>query len=66
MFFPATVAELPKIYEQISEELASQYSLAYAPRNPMRTGAFRRIDVRVKKPGLTARARRGYYGPGGQ
>jgi Ca-activated chloride channel family protein len=64
VFFPATVGELPKIYEQISEELASQYSVAYSSKNPMRNGAWRRIDVRVNKPGLTARARRGYFAPG--
>src|SRR3954465_3455865 len=66
VFFPTSVAELPKIYEQISEELASQYSMAYSSKNPMRNGAWRRIDVRVNKPGLTARTRRGYYGPSGQ
>jgi Ca-activated chloride channel family protein len=66
VFFPTTIAELPKIYEQISEELASQYGMAYSSKNPMRNGAWRRIDVRVNKPGLTARARRGYYGPTGQ
>jgi Ca-activated chloride channel family protein len=63
VFFPTTIAELPKIYEQISEELASQNSIAYSSKNPMRNGAWRRIDVRITKPGLTARARRGYYGP---
>jgi Ca-activated chloride channel family protein len=66
VFFPTTIAELPKIYEQISEELASQYSMAYSSKNPMRNGAWRRIDVRVTKPGLVARSRRGYYGPTGQ
>jgi Ca-activated chloride channel family protein len=66
VYFPTTVAELPKIYEQISEELASQYSIAYTSRNPMRNGAWRRIDLRISKPGLTARARRGYYGPEGR
>jgi Ca-activated chloride channel homolog len=65
VFFPTTIAELPKIYEQISEELASQYSMAYSPKNAMRNGAWRRIDVRVNKPGLAARSRRGYYGPRG-
>ena len=58
-----SVAELPKIYEQISEELASQYSIAYSSKNPMRNGAWRRVVVRVKRPGLAARTRRGYYGP---
>jgi Ca-activated chloride channel family protein len=66
VFFPTSVAELSKIYEQISEELASQYSIAYTPKNPMRNGAWRRIDVRINKPGLAARARRGYFAPDGQ
>ena len=62
-YFVLTAAELPKIYDQISEELANQYSLAYSSRNPMRNGAWRRVVVRVAKPGLTARTRQGYYGP---
>ncbi len=63
VFFPTSAAELPKIYEQISEELASQYSIAYSSKNPMRNGVWRRVDVRTGRPGLTARARRGYYAP---
>jgi len=63
VFFPTSVAELPKIYEQISDELASQYTMAYSSKNPMHNGAWRRLDVRVNKQGLTARTRRGYYGP---
>jgi Ca-activated chloride channel family protein len=66
VFFPTSVSELPKIYEQISEELASQYSIGYSSKNPMKNGAWRRIEVRVNKPGLLARTRRGYYGPTGQ
>ncbi|HEY7498061.1 MAG TPA: VWA domain-containing protein [Vicinamibacterales bacterium] len=62
-YFVTTASELPKIYEQISEELANQYSMAYSSKNPMRNGAWRRIVVRVSKPGLTARTRQGYYGP---
>jgi Ca-activated chloride channel family protein len=63
VFFPTSVSELPKIYEQISEELASQYSLAYTSKNPLRNGAWRQIVVRVTRQGLTARTRRGYFGP---
>jgi len=62
-YFVTSAAELPKIYEQISEELANQYSIAYSSRNPMRNGAWRRIFVRISKPGLVARTRQGYYGP---
>jgi Ca-activated chloride channel family protein len=64
-FFISSVTELPKIYQHISEELASQYSLAYTSKNRVRNGAWRRIDVRVSRPGLTARTRRGYFGPTG-
>jgi len=62
-YFVTTASELPKIYQQISDELANQYSMAYSSRNPMRNGAWRRIVVRVSKPGLAARTRQGYYGP---
>ncbi|HEX6973976.1 MAG TPA: VWA domain-containing protein [Vicinamibacterales bacterium] len=65
-FFPNSVAELPKIYQTISDELSTQYSLAYTSKNPLKNGAWRRIVVRVKPPGLTARTRQGYYGPAGQ
>ena len=47
------------------EELASQYSIAYTSKNRMRNGAWR-IDVRIARPGLTARTRRGYFGPTAQ
>jgi Ca-activated chloride channel family protein len=66
VFFPGSAAELPKIYEQIADELSSQYSLAYSSRNPQRNGAWRRITVRVTRQGLIARTRQGYYAPTGQ
>jgi Ca-activated chloride channel family protein len=62
-FFPNSVHELPKIYEQISQELSTLYSIAYSSRNPVRNGAWRRIVVRVGRPGLIGRTRQGYYGP---
>jgi Ca-activated chloride channel homolog len=62
-FFPTTVNELPKIYEQISQELSTLYSVAYSSRNPSRNGAWRRIVVRLARAGLLARTRQGYYGP---
>ncbi len=62
-YFVTSPTELPKIYEQISEELANQYSMAYSSKNPMRNGAWRRIAVRVNRPGVTARTRQGYYAP---
>ena len=62
-FFPTSVNELPKIYEQISQELSTLYSVAYSSKNPLRNGAWRRIVVRIARPGHVARTRQGYYGP---
>ena len=64
-FFPASVHELAKIYDSISQELSSTYALAYSSKNPLRNGAWRRIVVRVTRPGLLTRTRQGYYGPTG-
>jgi Ca-activated chloride channel family protein len=62
-FFPSNVSELPRIYDTISHELSSLYSIAYTSKNPARNGAWRRIVVRMTRPGLLARTRLGYYGP---
>ena len=64
VFYPNTVAELPKIYDQIAQELASQYAIGYTSKNQLRNGAWRRLTVRIAKPGLTARTRQGYYAGG--
>jgi len=63
VFFPDTIAELPGIYDQIWEELSSQYSLGYTSSNPRRDGQWRRIVVRVDRPNVQARTKQGYYAP---
>ena len=62
-FFPAQLADLAGVYGQISDELSSQYTVGYNPRNPKRDGSWRRIVVRVAKPSLTARTKLGYFAP---
>jgi Ca-activated chloride channel family protein len=62
-FFPTAVSELPAIYQQISEELANQYTMAYSSKNPLRNGAWRRIMVRVAREGVLTRTRQGYFAP---
>jgi Ca-activated chloride channel family protein len=63
VYFPTDARELPKIYQSIWEELSSQYTIAYSSSNPKRDGAWRRIQIRVKRPGVIARTKTGYYGP---
>jgi Ca-activated chloride channel family protein len=64
-YFPTDARELQKIYQSIWDELSSQYAIAYSSTNPKRDGAWRRIQVRIARPGLTARTKQGYYGPTG-
>ena len=59
-FFPTAITELAGVYGVIAEELASQYALGYSSSNPRREGAFRRVDVRIARPGIRARTRTGY------
>ena len=63
VFFPGTIAELPGIYDQIWEELSSQYSLGYSSSNPRRDGQWRRVVVRVTRQALQSRTKQGYYAP---
>ena len=62
-YFANRVEDLKDVYGQIADELSSQYSMGYASKNSKRDGAFRRLVVQVARPNVTARTKRGYYGP---
>ena len=62
-FFPTRIEDLSGIYQQIADELASQYVIGYVSKNPKRDGAWRRLTVRVARESVAARTRQGYYGP---
>ncbi|MGC4083550.1 MAG: VWA domain-containing protein [Vicinamibacterales bacterium] len=62
-FFPNQVTDLNGIYSQIADELSSQYTVGYTSKNPKRDGAWRRVVVRVDRPGATARTKQGYFAP---
>jgi Ca-activated chloride channel homolog len=48
-------------FGRISQELRSQYSIGYYPKNTKQDGRYRRVEVRAIRPGVTARTRQGYY-----
>ena len=61
-FFPKGIGELNEDFEQIQDELHSQYRLAYVPSNPEQNGEWRSIEVRIKgRDNLVVRTRQGYY-----
>jgi Ca-activated chloride channel homolog len=50
--------ELGPTFTRVAQELHSQYVLGFSPEKL--DGKVHKLDVRVKKPGMTARARRSY------
>jgi Ca-activated chloride channel family protein len=62
-FFPAKIDDLNGVYSEIADELASQYTLGYTPKNAKRDGAYRRIVVQVDRQNVMPRTKRGYYAP---
>ena len=60
--FPAeSIDDLEPVFPQIEAELRSVYSVAYYPKNQNFDGAWRQVEVKIKRPGLKVRARPGYY-----
>ena len=52
--------KLKEAFDQISNELRSQYNIGYTPTNPKHDGSFRKIEIKSHK-GYKIQARRGYY-----
>jgi VWFA-related protein len=61
LFLPKNADALSGIYNDIADELASQYVLGYVSANTSTRSGWRTVSVRVARPGLHARTRPGYY-----
>ena len=55
--------KLKDAFDQIANELRSQYSIGYTPSNNKRDGSFRRVEVKTKSNSYKVQARTGYYAP---
>lgn len=56
--------KLKEAFDQISNELRSQYYIGYTPNNQKRDGTYRRVEVKLTSKDLKIQARKGYYAPG--
>ncbi len=56
-------AEMRDAFRQIVEELNVQYTIGYQPTNTARDGKYRAIEVKLARPTLTIRTRKGYNAP---
>src|SRR5213593_4387485 len=62
-FFPFKVQDLAISFQDISEELRSQYRIAYRSSNARADGTFRKVRVDVSDKRFKAKTRNGYYAP---
>lgn len=65
-FFPSSLKEVDKFYDLIQSEIAARYSLGYSSTDASADGAWRPVQIRLKRPDLKdarIRTRGGYFAP---
>jgi Ca-activated chloride channel family protein len=63
-FFPIGTSALDTIYEQILAEIRAQFTIGYVSTNEKHDGRWRKVEVKVTRPGvrgLRVRSRDGYF-----
>jgi VWFA-related protein len=55
------IEKLRQAFDQISQELRSQYNIGYVPTNGTRDGSFRKVEIKPKQGDYKIQARSGYY-----
>jgi VWFA-related protein len=53
--------KLKGAFDQIAQELRSQYNVGYTPMNSKLDGSFRKVEIRTKDKGFKIQSRNGYY-----
>ena len=61
LFLPTSFDELDSVYNQVADELRSQYVIYYTPQNANKDGRYRAVKVKTSKPEYHVTSRLGYY-----
>ncbi|HYB93782.1 MAG TPA: VWA domain-containing protein [Vicinamibacterales bacterium] len=62
-FFPSGMDDIDGAYDKVLAEITSQYHLGYQSTATSTNGAWRKVEIKVKRPGIRVRSRQGYFGP---
>ncbi|HYY56022.1 MAG TPA: VWA domain-containing protein [Pyrinomonadaceae bacterium] len=54
---------LREAFASVVQELGNQYTITYRPTNRAHDGRWRAIELKLARPDLTARTRKGYHAP---
>jgi VWFA-related protein len=52
---------LESIFDQIQQEMRTQYLIGYTPTNGVKDGSYRKVDLRAHDKDLKVQVRKGYY-----
>ena len=64
--FPTSAKEVEKMYEKIEREISARYNLGYTSTDERTDGAWRNVEIRLKRTdlkGAKLRTRDGYFAP---
>jgi Ca-activated chloride channel family protein len=59
-YFIHDIKQLDETYAQLDKDLRSQYLIAYNAQTSVKDRAYRKVEVKVSKPGMTVRTIRGF------
>ena len=59
--FPTAMKEVESTYEKVLAEIKGQYHLGYQSTNAKTDGAWRKVEIKVKRQDLRIRSRKGYF-----
>jgi len=68
-FFPLTVKDLDRVYENVLAEIRAQYTVGYLSTNDRADGSWRKVEIKVPRAGkkegrqYRIRSRKGYFAP---
>lgn len=55
--------DLGQVFDRVQRDTSVYYVLGYRSNNPLKDGKYRRIQVKLNRPGMKLEFRRGYYAP---